>query len=90
MRENDISEKAMIVFSVALLVIILGAFAWIWFGTSRPSADVYKSTENLQPISVANFRNQAKKLLDGLQNNSGMPILEPTAKEGRDDPFASL
>lgn len=90
MKQYTFSEKAMLIFSLALMVVIVAAFAWIWFGWSRPSVDSYKTTEDLSPVSVTGLETQAQKLLDGLKNNSGIPIPEPTTKEGRADPFANL
>ncbi|MCX6810199.1 MAG: hypothetical protein NTY30_00460 [Candidatus Berkelbacteria bacterium] len=90
MKQNTFSQKAMLVFSLALLVLIIAVFSWIWFGATRPEVSAYKSKEKLTPISVAGLESQAKKILDSLKNNSGIPIPEPTAKEGRVDPFAAL
>ncbi len=90
MKQNTFSQKAMLIFSVGLLVIIIAVFAWTWFGSVHPSADTYKTSENLTPVSLSGLETNAKTLLDGLKNNSGIPIPEPTSKEGRADPFASL
>lgn len=90
MKQSTFSDKAMIIFSVALLALVISLFAWMWFGGSKFRADTYKATQNLQPVSVAGLETRAKTLLDGLKNNSGIPVPEPTAKEGRADPFASL
>ena len=89
MKQSTLSEKAMVVISLLLLAVVIGLFSWIWFGGARPSPDTFASTENLKPVSVVGLES-AKKLIDGLKNNSGIPIPEPTGKEGRADPFADL
>ena len=90
MSESNFSEKAMFIVSVSLMVLVLGGFAWAWFGTTRPGIDQYASTANLEPVSISGVESKAKTLLEGLKNNSGIPIPEPTAKMGRPDPFANL
>lgn len=90
MKQSTFSEKAMIVISLILLAAIIAVFSWIWFKSERPAVDSFATAENLQPVSVAGLESSAKKLLDGLVNNSGIPIPEPAGKEGRADPFASL
>lgn len=90
MIESSTSSRAMTVFSLILLIAIIAVFAWMWFGADKPSAESFYTTEKLQPVSVAGLESRAKALLDGLQNNSGIPVSEPTTKEGRADPFASL
>lgn len=90
MKQGTFSDKAMIIFSTALLILLILLFAWIWFGGQTVSSDTFKTTESLQPVSVAGLETRAKTLLDGLKNNSGIPVTEPTAKEGRVDPFAAL
>jgi hypothetical protein len=90
MKQNSFSQNSMFIFSIGLLVVTIAVFAWIWFGTSRPSADAFRISEDLAPVSVAGLESNAKTLLDGLKNNSGIPIPEPIGKEGRADPFASL
>lgn len=89
MKQSTLSEKAMVVISLLLLAVAIGLFSWIWFGGTRPSSDIYASKENLKSVSVMGLES-AKKLIDGLKNNSGIPIPEPTGKEGRADPFAPL
>ncbi len=90
MKQNTFSDKAMLMVSLALLVLIIVTFVWMWFWPSRPPVASFKTSDNLQPISVAGLETRAQKILEGLKNNSGIPIPEPTSKEGRDDPFASL
>jgi hypothetical protein len=90
MSENSFSDKAMLIVSVSLMVLVLAGFAWVWFGTARPGVDQFTSTADLEPVSISGVESKAKTLLDGLKNNSGIPIPEPTAKMGRPDPFANL
>jgi len=90
MKQSTFSDKAMTIFSLSLLVLVVVLFAWMWFGGQAVSSGAYKTTEDLKPVSVAGLETRAKTLLDGLKNNSGIPVSEPTTKEGRADPFASL
>lgn len=90
MRENAFSERAMLIFSLALLILAAVLFSFLWFGGEKPSPDSFKSSQNLAPVDVNGLDSQAKTLLGGLKNNSGIPISEPTTKEGREDPFAAL
>ena len=90
MKQNTFSDKAMTVFSIALLAVVVALFLWLWFGSARPSASDYRTSENLQPVSVSGVSDESQTLLNGLKNNSGIPIPEPISKEGRADPFASL
>lgn len=90
MREVNFSEKAMLVFSIALSALVLALFAWAWFSVEQPPVDNFRSSEDLSLVNVAGLESQAAKLLEGLKNNSGIPIPAPTAKEGRADPFAAL
>jgi len=90
MKNDNGSEKTTQIFAVALMVLAIIAFIWIWFFRQKPSSDQYASLENLEPVSVAGLESKAKTLFEGLKNNSGIPISEPTGKMGRQDPFASL
>jgi len=90
MSEKSFSERSMTVVGLVLLILATGAFVWLWFGFQRPNSEMYQSTTNLEPISVAGVESQAKTLLEGLKNNAGIPIPLPTGKMGRSDPFSSL
>ena len=90
MSERSFSGRSITIASLVLLILVVGAFVWLWFGCQWPSAEIYKSAANLEPISVAGVESQAKTLLEGLKNNSGIPIPLPADKMGRVDPFASL
>ncbi|MFA5158209.1 MAG: hypothetical protein WC451_03455 [Patescibacteria group bacterium] len=90
MKEVTVSEKTIIIFSLVLSILVVTLFLWIWFSGKRPSVDSYRSSEDLAPVNVVGLESQAEKLLEGLKNNSGIPIPEPTAKEGRTDPFAAI
>jgi len=90
MSESSFSDRSIIIVSLVLLVLVVAAFVWLWFGFQRPSAEIYKSAENLEPVTIIGVESRAKTLLEGLKNNAGIPIPEPTGKEGRTDPFASL
>jgi len=90
MSEDRFSNRAMTIVGLLLLILVAGAFLWLWFGYPRPDPEIYKSTTNLEPVDVSKVQSQGKTLLEGLKNNSGIPIPEPTGKEGRADPFAAL
>lgn len=90
MKEVNISEKGMIIFSAVLSLLVLALFGWAWFQGQKPSFESFQSSEDLTPVNVIGLESRAEKLLEGLKNNSGIPIAEPTAKEGRADPFAAL
>lgn len=90
MSENNFSDKAYAVSGYILLIIIIAAFVWSWFGTPRPDENVYRSTANLTIPDLSGVEKRASSLLEGLNNNSGMPISAPADKMGREDPFASL
>ncbi|OIN88822.1 hypothetical protein CO019_01100 [Candidatus Berkelbacteria bacterium CG_4_9_14_0_2_um_filter_42_30] len=90
MSENSFFDRSMTIVSLVLLVFVVAAFVWLWFGSQRPSAEIYKSAENLEPVTITGVESRAKTLLEGLKNNAAIPIPEPTGKEGRTDPFAAL
>ena len=90
MKENTFSERAILGFSIALVILVIGAFSWLWFGAKKPSPEQYMSSNDLKEISVSALESEAKTLLDGLQNHSGIPVAEPTSKEGKEDPFAEI
>jgi hypothetical protein len=90
MKNNTFSDKAMTVVSLTIMLAIVVSFFWLWFGYKRPTAESFKSLEDLTPVSLSNLESRATTLLSGLKNNSGIPIPEPTSKEGRTDPFADL
>jgi len=90
MSENRFSDRSLVIVSIILAVIILAAFVWLWFGYQRPSSEIYRSSADLQPVDVESLKTRGKTLVDGLKNNSGIPIPEPTGKMGRADPFANV
>lgn len=90
MKESTFSEKAILGFSIALVILAIGAFSWLWFGSERPSPDQYMSSNDLSEVSTSALESEAQTLMDGLQNHSGIPVVEPTSKEGKENPFAEI
>jgi len=90
MSERKLSDKAMMIVGAIILLVTIVAFVWLWFGYQRPDWQQFQSSDNLIPVDVSGVDSKAKTLLDGLKNNSGIPIPTPSGKMGRVDPFASL
>ena len=90
MNESRFSDRAIIVAGLIIFVATLAAFVWLWFFSSRPDSQIYRSNEDLSTIDLSNLESKGKTLLDGLKNNAGIPIPEPIGKEGRTNPFAAL
>lgn len=90
MNNGKFSNNAMMVAGLAVFLATAMAFVWLWFGYTRPNQQQYQSTDNLVPVDISGLETKAKPVLDGLKNNSGIPIPAPTGKMGRVDPFASL
>lgn len=90
MTSGRLSNNAMMIIGLMIFLAVVGAFAWLWFGSVRPDQQQFQSSDNLAPVDVSGVETKAKPLLEGLKNNSGIPIPTPTDKMGRVDPFASL
>ena len=90
MSERKLSDKAMMIIAAMIFLATVIAFVWLWFGYQRPDQQQFQSGSNLTPVDVSGVDSKGKTLLDGLKNNSGIPISAPTGKMGRTDPFASL
>lgn len=90
MTSTRLGDKAMMTIGLLVFLATAAALVWLWFGFPRPDQQQYQSKENLAPVDVSGAETKAKPLLDGLKNNSGIPIPAPTDKMGRADPFASL
>lgn len=90
MTSGRFSNNAIMIISLMIFLAIIVAFIWLWFGFTRPDQQQFRSSDNLAPVDVSGIETKAKSLLDGLKNNSGIPISTPTGKMGRTDPFANL
>lgn len=90
MSENTFSNKTLAVSGFVLLGIVVAIFLWVWFKIPRPDENIYRVEVNLYLPDISAIDKKASTLLEGLANNSGMPIPEPSEKMGREDPFASL
>lgn len=90
MNSSSWEEKIAGVVGWIILTLTILAVIWLWFLTPKPEVDLYRTKDDLTPVSISGLETKAKKAIEGLKNNSGIPIPEPTGKMGRPDPFASL
>lgn len=90
MNSKTFSDKTLAVSGFVMLAVFLAAFTWLWFKTQRPDESIYRTSVNLEVSDLSGVEKRASDLLDGLTNNSGIPITVPAGKMGREDPFASL
>ncbi|OQA04354.1 MAG: hypothetical protein BWY68_00381 [bacterium ADurb.Bin400] len=74
---------------LSMVVISVLAFVWLWSQTRVVAVDSGMVMDNLQPVDVQSLENSTKELIEGLENNAGMPIPVPIDKMGRDNPFAN-
>ncbi|TSC94331.1 MAG: hypothetical protein Athens101428_317 [Candidatus Berkelbacteria bacterium Athens1014_28] len=90
MTEKTLSNRTVVFIGLVLSLIVVVANIWLYFSYPRPSVDSFKSTDNLLPVDISAVATDGKKLLEGLVNNSNIPIPEPSGKMGRSNPFADL
>ena len=79
-------NKISLIAGLGFLFVSAFAFYWLWnqsqnFTISTAVAD------NLQPVEIDTVKNDADKLLFGLQNKASLPLSTPTSKMGKENPF---
>lgn len=62
------------------------AFYWLWTQTQNFTVNTAVA-ENLKPVEVETVKNEAEKLLFGVENKAGIPIPSPVGKMGKENPF---
>jgi hypothetical protein len=81
--------------NLALLISFLfflgtgGAFFWLW-KTSQPAAgSVSTVDEQYITVEIGSVKKEAEDLLKSKDNLVQMPLVAPTEKVGRDNPFSA-
>lgn len=90
MIDKAFSNRTIFAIGLILSLAVIIANVWLYFSYPRPSSDSFKSSDDLTPVDISTVATDGKKLLEGLVNNSGMPIPVPLEKMGRPNPFADL
>lgn len=75
-----------LIVSIVFALGMVGAFYWLW-DSSQKTPVSSAVAENLKPIEIESVKKQASGLMTGLQKNSDIPVLMPTEKMGRANPF---
>lgn len=71
------------------MLIVAVSFYVIWGGSAKSSVvEDFNSVQIYAPVDVSGLTANAAKLINGLENNSGVPIPAPTAKLGKTNPFS--
>ena len=72
--------------SMLFLVLVGAAFFLIWRNASSNAAPIVPA-ESYIPIDISGVKAQADKIIKTRENNTPIPIPDPTGKMGKSDPF---
>lgn len=89
---NNIMKTISIVLSIVFLVVVVGAFAWLWKGAQPDltATSIIASTK-YQTVEIETEKKTATDLMSGRENLSNLPLKAlGSDKVGRDNPFAGL
>ena len=77
--------------ALIFLLLTAGGYYYIWSNSSVPSEiDAGSITTSVSDVpDISGLKQQADKLLSGLENNAGLPIPEPRQKMGSSNPFVT-
>lgn len=75
-----------LIVSIIFALGVIGGFYWLW-NSSQATQVSGEVAENLKPIEIESVKTEATTLMTGLQKNSDIPVLIPTEKMGRANPF---
>lgn len=85
MRKSSINLIICLVFGLATV----GAFYWLWLQANKPVTSPSKA-KSYTAVEIEAVKNQANEILGSLEKSSDIPLTTPTAKMGRDNPFAGF
>lgn len=77
------------IFAIIFLTLIAGGYYWAW-SSVMPSSDSSAGTEismELEVSDISGMKEQANKLISGMENNANIPLPVPTEKLGKTNPF---
>lgn len=73
--------------SMLFLVLVGAAFFLIWRNTSSNVSAPTVPAESYLPIDISGIKDQADKIIRSRENNTPIPIPDPTGKMGKSGPF---
>ena len=84
MKKSSLSLVAAVIF----MLVTMGGYYWLWTISKTESAVVSTATADFTIVEIESVKKEATTILSGLENKASIPIIVPTDKMGRANPFA--
>ncbi|MFA7244442.1 MAG: hypothetical protein WC080_04095 [Patescibacteria group bacterium] len=75
-----------LILSLIFLTIAIVGFYMIWKNNSSISV---QNTASYITLDISGVKDEAETLVQGRENNAGIPLPDPTTKMGKANPFAN-